>query len=284
MRNQLAVAAILLAHTAGFCAALSARNDPSQQAEAAKGQKEAAPPAPRHNIAGTWTPAGDAQVRVEDRGVVVTPDPLPFTPYGLQVYKSHHPTAGPEGGPPALSDDPRDKCEPIGLPRADLYQLGEMQIFQDEYKMAVLYRYTTRWRLIWTDGRELPKLIEGGVMIGKEAREPRYYGYSVGKWADDTTLVVDTIGMMGDDRIWLDNGGRPISDQLHLTETFHRVDDHRMELTVQIDDPKMYTKPWLALDKFPLVLEDPHKDVMEHYCSPIEMEKYNTLFGDPASK
>jgi hypothetical protein len=216
--------------------------------------------------------------------VVVTPDPLPFTPYGLQVYKSHHPTAGPDGGASDLSDDPRDKCEPPGLPRADLYQLGEIQILQDEYKLAILYRYTTRWRVIWTDGRELPKLVDGGVMIGKETREPRYYGYSVGKWVDDTTLVVDTIGMMGDDRTWLDNGGRPLSDQLHATETFHRVNDHRMELTLQIDDPKMYTKPWLAMDKFPLVLENPHTDVPEQYCSPIEMEQYNHLFGDPASK
>ena len=52
--------------------------------------------------------------------------------------------------------------------------------------------------MIWTDGRELPKLIDGGVMVGKEAKEPRYYGYSVGKWVDDTTLVVETVGMIGD--------------------------------------------------------------------------------------
>jgi len=283
MRNQLAVVTILLAQAAAFCVPVSAQNH-SEQGAAAKGQNEAAAPAPRHNLSGTWTPAGDAQVRAEDRGVVVMPDPLPFTPYGLQVYKSHHPTAGPEGVLSDLSDDPRDKCEPTGLPRADLYQLGELQILQDEYKVAILYRYTTRWRVIWTDGRELPKLIDGGVMIGKEAREPRYYGYSVGKWADDTTLVVDTVGMFGDGRIWLDNGGRPLSDQLHVTETFHRVSHDRMELTLRIDDPKMYTRPWLALDKFPLLLEDPHKDVMEQYCSPIEMEKYNQLFGDPASK
>jgi hypothetical protein len=265
MRNQLAVVTIFLTGAAAFCLPVSAQNARS---------------APRHDVSGTWMPAGDAQAR-QDRGVVVTPDPLPFTPYGLEVYKSHHPTAGPDGVVPDLSDDPRDKCEPPGLPRADLYQLRETQILQNEYKVVILYQYSTRWRVIWTDGRELPKLLDGGVMVGKEARESRYYGYSVGKWVDDTTLVVETVGMIGDGRTWLDNGGRPTSDQLKVTETFHRVDHDRLEWSVMIDDPKMYSKTWVAMDKFPMKLEDAHTDVMEQYCSRTEMEQYDKLFGFP---
>jgi hypothetical protein len=45
----------------------------------------------------------------------------------------------------------------------------------------------------------------------------------------------------------------------------------------------MYTKPWIAMNKFPMKLENPHKDVMEQYCSPSEMERYNKVFGDPSS-
>jgi hypothetical protein len=30
-------------------------------------------------------------------------------------------------------------------------------------------------------------------------------------------------------------------------------------------------------------LADPHKDVMEVYCSPYEIEKYNKLFANPIS-
>jgi hypothetical protein len=273
MRNQLVAAAILFMGAAVF-------GSPAPGQNAAAGQIATAAPAPRHDISGTWRPAADAQAR-QDRGVAIATDPIPFTPYGLQVYKSHQPTAGPDGVAPEFSNDPRDKCEPPGMPRADMYQLRETQILQDEYKIAILYQYTTRWRVIWTDGRPLPKLIEGGVMAGKEAREPRYYGYSVGKWVDDTTLVVDTVGMIGDGRAWLDNAGRPVSDQLHVTETFHRVDHDRLEWSVMIDDPKMYTRPWLALDKFPMGLEDPHTDVMEQYCSPTDMEQYDKLFGFP---
>ena len=150
--------------------------------------------------------------------------------------------------------------------------------------MAILYQYGEAWRVIWTDGRQLPKLVDGGVLVGKEVREPRFYGYSVGKWEDDTTLVVQTVGMMPEDKVWLDGTGRPVSDQVRVEERFHRVNHDRLELTVTIDDPKMYTKPWIAMNKFPMRLQDPHFDVTEMYCSPSEMEKYNKLFGDPTSE
>jgi hypothetical protein len=154
---------------------------------------------------------------------------------------------------------------------------------QNQYKVAILYQYGEAWRVIWTDGRKLPQLVDGGVLVGKEVREPRFYGYSVGTWVDDSTLVVQTVGMMPEDRVWLDITGRPISDALRVEERFHRVNHDRLELTVTINDPKMYTKPWIAMNKFPMRLEDPHRDVMEVYCSPSEMERYNKLFANPTS-
>jgi len=256
---------------------------------AAKNEKAAAASVPIHDISGTWAPANGPQDGVQANGVKAMPNDgkpehqLPFTPYGLQVYKSHHALEGADAVLPEFYNDPRDKCEPIGFPRANFYNLRETQIMQDKYKVAILYEYDEKWRAIWTDGRELPKIVDGGVLIGKEVREPRFYGYSVGKWVDDTTLVVQTVGMMPEDRVWLDTSGRPISDQLRVEERFHRVSRDRLELSVTINDPKMYTKPWVAMDKFPMMLEDPHKDVMEQYCSPSEIEKYNKLFSEPAS-
>jgi hypothetical protein len=55
-------------------------------------------------------------------------------------------------------------------------------------------------------------------------------------------------------------------------------------LTVTIDDPKMYTKPWVALDRFPMKLQNPHTDVMEMYCSLSEIEKFDKLIGKPVSE
>ena len=266
-----------------------AQNAQTKTSRAAKDQKATAGPAPVHDISGTWAPANGPQDGVQANGVKAMPNDgkpehqLPFTPYGLEVYKSHHALEGADAVLPQFYNDPRDKCEPLGFPRANFYNLRETQILQDKYKVAILYEYAETWRVVWTDGRELPKPVDGGVLVGKEVKEPRFYGYSVGKWADDSTLVVQTVGMMPEDRVWLDTSGRPISDALRVEERYHRVNHDRLELTVTIDDPKMYTKPWIAMDKFPMVLEDAHKDVMEMYCSPSEMEKYNKLFAEPSS-
>jgi hypothetical protein len=136
--------------------------------------------------------------------------------------------------------------------------------------VTILYQYNKIWRVIWTDGRELPK-----------DPEPRWFGYSVGKWVDDYTLVVETTGT--DERTWLDRAGRPHSADLRVEERFHRVDRDHLELTVTIDDPKMYTKPWVALDKFVMELQPSGFDVREMICSPSEFEQYNSLIGHTAS-
>jgi hypothetical protein len=276
---------------ASIFAPLSFAQNSQRQPAAPAAQKAATmpAPAPHHDISGTWAPAAGPGAGIQANGVQAMPNDgkpehqLPYTPYGLEVYKSHHALEGADAVLPGFYDDPRDKCEPMGFPRANFYNLRETQIFQNDYKIAILYQYATTWRVVWTDGRPVPQLIDGGVKDGNELKESRFYGYSVGKWTDDTTLVVDTVGMMGEDKVWLDTAGRPISDQLHVTETFHRVNHDRLEWSVTIDDPKMYTKPWVAMNKFPMKLEDPHRDVMEQYCSVTEMENYNKLFAKPAS-
>jgi hypothetical protein len=206
---------------------------------------------------------------------------LPYTPYGLQLYKQHKALEGLNAVPPAENNDPRVRCEPLGVPRYNHYDLG-IQIFQDQYKVAILYQYDNRWRTIWTDGRPLPKLLDGGVEIDGEYREQRWFGYSVGKWLDDHTLEVQTVGTMPEDRVWLDNTGRPISDQLHLTETFRRLDNDTLEWSETIDDPKIYTKPWQAM-KLQMRLQDGRIDGMNRYCSPSEIDAYNKAYGDSAS-
>lgn len=287
MRNRFLATCAMIASLVVLSPAL-ARSQQTPPA-AAKTAKAAPAPAPRHDISGTWQPANGPGDGIQANGVKAMPNDgkpehqLPYTPYGLQAFKSHHALEGADAVLPGFHDDPRDKCEPLGFPRMNFYNLRETQILQNEYKVVMLYEYSETWRVIWTDGRPLPKLTDGGVIIGKDVREPRYYGYSVGKWTDDTTLVIDTIGMMGEDQVWLDTAGRPLSDQVHVTETLHRVNHDRLEWSVTIDDPKMYTKPWVAMDKFPMSLEDPHEDVVELYCSPSEMERYDKLFGEPSS-
>jgi hypothetical protein len=158
------------------------------------------------------------------------------------------------------------------MPRQDLYELRTTQILQTPVKVVVMYEFSKIWRVIWTDGRELPK-----------DPEPRWFGYSVGKWEDDYTFVAKTSGV--DDRTWLDKGGRPHSEDMVVEERFHRVNHDLLELTVTIDDPKMYTKPWVALNKFPMKLQPEDFDVREMMCSVSEYMQYNKAmgFGNPTA-
>ena len=81
----------------------------------------------------------------------------------------------------------------------------------------------------------------------------------------------------------LDSTGRPISDQVHVTETLHRISADELEWSETITDPKIYTQPWQTM-KMPLRLQDSHTDVMEYYCSPVEAENYNKRFSGAASR
>jgi hypothetical protein len=260
---------------AGFAVALWACRGAGSAPGPAAGQTADATASPRHDIAGTWEPANGPGDGIGQMGTKAMPNDgkpehqLPYTPHGLATYKSHKALEGIDAVLPGNENDPKNACEPIGFPRTDHYNMRQTQILQNDLKVVVLYQYAQTWRVIWTDGRGNPR----------EIVEPRFYGYSTGTWADDTTLVVQTVGMMPEDRVWLDTTGRPISDEARVEERWHRVSRDRLELTVTINDPKIYTKPWVSLDRWPMKLADPHLDVGEMYCSPSEMARYNELLG-----
>ena len=239
----------------------------------AKDQKSG--PAPRHDISGIWDQPNNSGTQV--LGAAAVPEDgkpehkLPYTSEGLEALKRTKPMNGTRSVLPAESNDPVFSCDPQGFPRDDLHELRTTQILQRPDSVVILYTYGKIWRVIWTDGRELPK-----------DPEPRWFGYSVGKWVDDTTLLVETSGM--DERTWLDRAGRPHSADLRVEERFHRPDRDHLELTVTIDDPKMYTRPWVALDKFQFDLQPPTFDVHEMICSPSEFSQYNKMLGNSISE
>ena len=231
-----------------------------------------AAPAPQHDISGIWD-AGDTS-GIQQLGAKAFPDDgkpehqPPYTALGLEMLKRTKPSNGTRSVLPGDTNDPVFVSgDPQGFPREDLYELRSTQILQRPQNVVILYQFAKVWRVIWTDGRELPK-----------DPEPRWYGYSVGKWVDDYTLVVETIGT--DERTWIDRAGRPHSADLRVEERFHRADHDHLELTVTIDDPKMYTKPWVALDKFVFELQPVGFDVREMIWSPSEYEQYNKLMGN----
>ena len=123
------------------------------------------------------------------------------------------------------------------------------KIIQTAGVVAILYENQNRFRQIFTDGRDFPKEMT-----------PAWIGYSIGKW-DGDTLVVETRGF--NDNSWLDDGGHPHSDELHLTERFRRPNFGRLDYEITIEDPKAYTKPWTASVRFEFLADT---EIMEWVC------------------
>jgi len=230
-------------------------------------------PAPRRDLSGIWDASnghepGDG---IQPRGPRNMPDDgkpehqLPYTPAGLAALQLNKPSDGTRAAQLDEINDPALICDPQGMPRQNLYELRTTEILQTADKMILLYQFAKIWRVIWMDGRELP-----------ENPEPQWYGYSAGKWVDDFTFVAETVG--ADARSWVDNVGRPHSDEMRIEEIFHRVSRDRMELTVTLTDPKFYTRPWVALDRFPLRRLPDDYHVREMVCSPSEYRKYLKMF------
>ena len=230
-------------------------NSPGLPAGGDQRPQSAAGPAPRRNLSGIW-----------DAGAAGVAGPghigAPFTPLGEQMARLNKPGNGPRLVPVSEINDPLSTMgDPAGFPRLLLFELRVLQIVQTPNQVLMLHMFEKRWRVIWTDGRELPK-----------DPDPRWYGYSVGRWQDDYTFVVQSVGM--DERTWLDNAGNPHSANLRVEERYHRVNQNTLELTVTINDPLVYTKPWTPRDRLPLRLMPPDTDLIEMVPSASEAADY----------
>ncbi len=234
-------------------------------------------PAPVRDLSGMWEPADGPGAGIQANGPVsMRSDGVhepPYTPAGKASYDSHGALHGYRAVLPSLSNDPSNKCDPLGFPRANFFQLRHTKLFQTENQVVILYQFDKKYRIIWTDGRDFPEVLP----------DHRWYGYSVGRWEDDSTFVVNTIGLIGNERVWLDETGRPMSDQMTVEERFHLVDSHLMELTVTVTDPAFYTEPWVPMDRFPMKRQAPDYDIIEMLCAPSDMEAYAADLGDPES-
>ena len=228
-------------------------------------------PAPVHDLSGSWAgPRSGAGVPDSKPGDVpsltLLGEKLFSINKSLQKYN------------PAGTNDPVVRtCDPLGFPRADKYSIMEMAFATMPDRIVVLYPFQQQWREIWMDGRELPKNVG---TTEKGAPDPRYYGYSVGHWEGDNTLVVETTGL--DDRTWLNELGYPHSMDAHVQERFTRADHNDLELTLTVDDPKVYTKSFsLGTEYFRWV---PNQLLEERLCIPSEVIEYLKAVGDPAGK
>ena len=218
-------------------------------------------PAPRRILNGLWDPARGGIGARGERGM-----PATLTPWGEAKGKTHKSGDGVRMvDAPDINDPLSTQGDPGGYPRQLLFELRHVQFLPTQYSIVAAFMWERRYRTIWTDGRQLPA-----------DPDPRWYGYSVGRWEDDYTFVVNSNGT--DERTWLDNGGNPHSDQLKVEERWHRLSEKRLELTVTLDDPKAYTKPWVALDKLQFVRIPENVDLMEMMNAATEVQAVAAAF------
>ena len=223
-------------------------------------------PAPKRDLSGVWVgPNNNKAERVP-----------PMTPAGEALFTERK-GYGNASRTVGASNDPFITCDPLGFPRNLLAHAitsrGGTLFGSAPNRILIAGEQQRVWREIWMDGRALPKAVDV-----RGAPESRYYGHSVGHWENDNTLVIDTTGV--DERAWLDEEGHPRSSSAHLQERYTRVDEYNLQLTVTIDDPKFYTKPWTWMRANFYWMKA--QDFSESLCVPSEAIQYRDTLAKPS--
>jgi hypothetical protein len=100
--------------------------------------------------------------------------------------------------------------------------------------------------------------------------QPSWFGESVGRYEGDA-LLVDTVGISR--RTFVDNYLTPHTDQLHVTERFHIVDEGKtLEVNVHVEDPGAFATPWNAIQRYRRVQQGP---MMEVECAENNGDMFN---------
>jgi hypothetical protein len=168
----------------------------------------------RPDLTGLWL------ALAADISVLLLPgQEVSLTPYGAERYRKVD-----------LAKSPSYTCLPYG-PTRGLQSTNPFQIVQTPTLIAILTEHID-YRVVYLDGRGHPEDI---------FEYPEWMGHSIGRW-DGDTLVVDTIGMR--EETWLDTAGFEHSAKLRITERFQKTGPDTIRLTVTIDDPVFYTKPF----------------------------------------
>jgi hypothetical protein len=243
------------------------------------------------DLTGIWTISGHRSISA---------NVPPMTPEGEARLNANKPTRGRLLGEPlngqhpgfvravplaSQGNDPAHTCNPNGFPRL-LLDPEPVEFVQTSGRLLQLFQWERTLRELWMDGRTVPS----GENL--ENLGPAWYGHTAGAWQGNT-LVMNTVGL--DDRAWIDIFGFPKSTEARIEERYTRTGPDTIELRMTMYDPKFYKEPWVSdVKKFTRVKREAttflgwyglFSGITEGICAPMnEVESYNTIFRDPASK
>jgi hypothetical protein len=208
-----------------------------------------------HDLSGVWLRTGGPS-NMGDSGTKL------LTALGKKLFAANKSATGSSPVKGSLSNDPLFTCDPLGL-TGDLWAVAPraFEFVPTPDRILQFFEWQHQFRTVWIDGRQLPK-----------NPDPRWEGYSVGRWEGDT-FVVDTIGF--DDRSWVDRWGHPHSTEMRVQERYRRPTPDKLEMRITITDPKIYMQPWVSdATIHTLQLEKGMDERLETYCVPSEEQAY----------
>ena len=211
------------------------------------------------DLSGIWQSLSGAEFGLEAR--LGSKDAPPSTgvvdggviPYQPQALEQRNRTA-------AARDqaDPQRQCFTLGTPRG-IYYPEPFQIFQRPRDLTVLFEFGHSVRTINTNGSTHP---EGPLDL--------WLGDSRAHWEGDT-LVVDVTEF--NDQSWLDRAGNFHSDALHVVERWRMLDANTIEYKAQLDDPKVFTRPW-GITVLLYRRREAGVQLIENYCYTREYDEF----------
>jgi hypothetical protein len=223
--------------------------------------KSASSPAPKRDLTGVWQLQGDGSQQV----IAPDQDMPPMTPWAKAKFDAEKPGYGTRGA--AGGNDPILQCDPIGFPRIMMMPTPH-EFLQVPGRVLQFWEREHEWRPIWVDGRSLP-----------EDPDPAWYGYAVGHWEGDYTLVVESTGFR--ESSWLSPTGYPHSERMHVTERYNRIDHDTILYDLTITDPTAYTKP-IVTPRRTLKLK-PGEEIGEYPCVWSEENSFTERIREPAT-
>jgi hypothetical protein len=215
------------------------------------------------DLNGIWQAVAGADVNLDDHIAdryapggqsVVEEGEIPYLPEALKQRRANYEKRG------AL-DPVTAQCDLPGVPRITYARNLPFQIFQkpDGDKITILYEFAEAHRFVYTNGTAHPP---GHINW--------WLGDSRAKWEGDT-LVVDSVDFTGE--TWFDHAGDYHSEDLRVVERYTLTDADHIDYGVEIDDAKVYAKPW----HINLVLyrrKEKNLQLLDYVCYAFDYEKY----------
>jgi len=172
---------------------------------------------------GVWNPD------ISDQNAQIVSNPPPWNAkIALQIKKLDAEEKA--GRPRGLFVD----CLPEGMPSWMLITHNALEFEFTPGRVTLLGESDgNRIRRIYTDGRPHP-----------DDPDPTFHGHSIGHW-EDTTLVVDTIGILPQVYIAISEAvGVPNNGDLHVIEHIHLDGPEILRDELEIIAPNVLTRPW----------------------------------------